>query len=190
MARDPSVYVHPAGLCESDDVGARTRVWAFAHVLPGAVIGTDCNICDGVFVEGGAVIGDRVTVKNGTLVWDRVTIENDVFLGPGTVFTNDPGPRADFPKTPSDFAPTLVCRGATVGANATIVCGVTIGPRAFVAAGAVVAGDVPGHALVVGNPARPMGWVCECGQRLGEDLRCRCGRVFAEDGAGLVVLDA
>jgi UDP-2-acetamido-3-amino-2,3-dideoxy-glucuronate N-acetyltransferase len=185
---DPSVFVHPAGLCESDQVGARTRVWAFAHVLAGAVVGADCNICDGVFVEGGARVGDRVTIKNAVLVWDRVTIEDDVFVGPGAVFTNDPTPRVAFPKEPVDFLPTLVRQGATIGANATVVCGVTIGLSAFVAAGAVVAADVESHALVAGNPARRVGWVCECGRRLDDGLRCACGRAYKESPEGLVAL--
>jgi len=170
------VVVHPNGLNESDTVGPRTRVWAFAHVLPGAVVGADCNIGDHAFVEGGARIGDRVTVKNAVLVWDLVTVEDDVFLGPGMVFTNDLWPRAAVKKGRDALAPTLVRRGATVGANATVVCGVTIGEHAFVAAGAVVTRDVPAHALLAGNPGRVRGWVCTCGARLGEDLVCACGR--------------
>lgn len=177
---DPSVFVHPMGLCESDTVGPRTRVWAFAHVLPGAVIGADCNICDHAFIEGGAVIGDRVTVKNAVLVWDRVTVEDEVFLGPNMVFTNDLRPRAAHRTGREGFLPTLVRRGATIGANATVVCGVTIGEHAFVAAGAVVARDVPAHALVAGNPARRLAWACTCGQTLDEPtLTCpACHRRF------------
>ncbi|WP_239393800.1 acyltransferase, partial [Frankia sp. CiP3] len=114
-----AVFVHSHGLCESDDVGPGTRVWAFAHVLPGAVIGAGCNICDHVFVESGARIGDRVTVKNAVLVWDKVTVEDDVFLGPNMVFTNDFRPRAEVKKTRDALAPTLIRRGATIGANAT-----------------------------------------------------------------------
>ncbi len=178
MSRDPSVFVHPAGLCESDDIGARTRIWAFAHVLPGAVIGADCNICDHAFVEGGAVIGDGVTVKNAVLVWDQVTVEDHVFLGPNMVFTNDLRPRAAIKRGTAGFSPTRVRRGATIGANATIVCGTTIGEHAFVAAGAVVVRDVPAHALVAGNPARRRGWVCECGESLPDSLSCSCGRAY------------
>jgi acetyltransferase-like isoleucine patch superfamily enzyme len=185
-ARDPSVFVHPLGLCESDAVGARTRVWAFAHVMPGAVVGADCNVCDHAFIESGARIGDRVTVKNAVLVWDRVTVEDDVFLGPNMVFTNDLMPRATVKKGPGELSPTLVERGATIGANATVVCGVTIGAHAFVGAGAVVTHDVPRHALVVGNPARPMGWMCECGARLPAELVCPgCGRVYETHAQGL-----
>jgi acetyltransferase-like isoleucine patch superfamily enzyme len=122
---DRTVRVHPAGLCESSEVGPRTRIWAFAHVLPGAVVGADCNICDHAFVETGARVGDRVTVKNAVLIWDGVTIEDDVFIGPNVVFTNDLNPRAHVTKGRDRFVPTVVRRGATIGANATVVCGVT-----------------------------------------------------------------
>jgi acetyltransferase-like isoleucine patch superfamily enzyme len=176
--QDGGVFVHPMGLCESTEVGARTRIWAFAHVLAGAKIGSDCNICDHAYVESGAVVGDRVTVKNATLLWDQVTVADDVFLGPGVVFTNDLNPRARNKKPPSEFVPTFVGPGATIGANATIVCGVKIGAEAFVAAGSVVTADVKPNALVRGNPARQAGWVCECGLVLGESLRCTCGRLF------------
>ncbi len=185
-AIETEVFVHPKALCESDQVGARTRVWAFAHVLPGAVIGADCNICDHVFVEGGARVGDRVTVKNAVLIWDGVTVDDDVFLGPNMVFTNDLMPRASVKKDAGELLATHVQRGATIGANATIVCGTTIGEQAFVGAGAVVTRDVGRHALVVGNPARRIGWMCECGTRLGDDLTCgACARTYVVDGAGL-----
>jgi UDP-2-acetamido-3-amino-2,3-dideoxy-glucuronate N-acetyltransferase len=184
VTSEGGVFVHPQGLCESEDVGAGTRVWAFAHVLPGAVVGQDCNIGDGAFVEGGARLGDRVTVKNGVLVWDGVTVEDDVFLGPAVVFTNDLTPRAHVKKGHAEFVPTVVRRGATLGANSTIVCGVTVGRHAFVAAGAVVIESVPDHALVAGNPARQKGWVCECGLRVPESLACSCGRSYRlNDGA-------
>ena len=175
MTTPDGVFVHPQGLCESDDIGAGTRVWAFAHVLPGAVIGRDCNVCDHAFIEGGARIGDRVTVKNAVLVWDGVTVEDDVFLGPNVVFTNDLRPRAHVKKGRDGLLPTLVRRGATLGASVTVVCGTTVGEYAFVAAGAVVTADVPAHALVAGNPAGVVGWVCSCGQRLSVDLHCPCG---------------
>ena len=181
------VQVHPHGLCESDRVGAGTRVWAFAHILPGAVVGEECNVCDHAFIEGGAVVGNRVTVKNAVLIWDGVNIGDDVFLGPNVVFTNDLTPRAAIKKGREAFLSTHVERGATVGANATIVCGVTIGRHAFVAAGAVVTKDVAAHELVAGNPARRIGWSCVCGERLTEELVCGCGRKFAvsTDGKGL-----
>ncbi len=178
MSPSDDVFVHPRGLCESDDVGAGTRIWAFAHVLPGAVVGAGCNIGDHAFIEGGAVLGDRVTVKNAVLVWDKVHVGDDVFLGPAMVFTNDLRPRSFGSKDPASFVPTHVRRGATIGANATIVCGVTVGDYAFVAAGTVVHRDVPAHALVVGNPARVVGWVCHCGRRLDDALTCECGDRF------------
>jgi UDP-2-acetamido-3-amino-2,3-dideoxy-glucuronate N-acetyltransferase len=185
MARDTSVFVHQLALCESDDVGPRTRIWAFAHVLPGARIGADCNLGDHVYVEGGAVLGDGVTVKNGVQLWAGVTVEDQAFLGPGAVFTNDATPRAAFPKGPKGWRPTLVRRGATVGANATVLCGVSVGRWAMVGAGAVVTAAVPDHALVVGNPARQVGWACECGLTLPDTLACACGRSYRRTEGGL-----
>lgn len=182
----PGVFVHHAALCESLHVGPGTRIWAFAHVLPGAVVGSDCNICDGAFIEDGARVGDRVTVKNGVLIWTGVTVGDDVFLGPGAVFTNDLRPRAHQRLAHEDLVPTVVDRGATIGANATIVCGTVIGAHAFVAAGAVVIDDVPPHCLVGGSPARRLGWVCECGAQLPGDRRCEaCGALHVPQGDGL-----
>lgn len=171
-------FVHEKALCESSDVGAGTRVWAFAHVMKGAKIGEDCNIGDCAFIEAGAVLGNHVTVKNAVLVWDKVTIEDNVFLGPNMVFTNDMNPRAAFKKPPSSFLPTRVKAGSSIGANATIVCGVTLNTNCFVGAGSVVIRDVPAHALVAGNPARRIGWMCECGEKLPKDLKCTCGRQY------------
>ena len=176
MTAPAGVFVHPKGLCESDDVGEGTRIWAFAHVLPGAVVGKDCNVCDHAFIEGGARIGDRVTVKNAVLVFDGVTVEEDVFLGPNVVFTNDLRPRAHNKKGPEELLPTVVRRGATLGAGVTVVCGTTIGEHAFVAAGAVVTADVPERGFMAGTPAKQLGWVCECGTRLAHDRGCMgCG---------------
>ena len=175
MALDPSVFVHSLALCESQDIGPRTRVWAFAHVMEGAKIGADCNICDHAFIEGGVRLGDKVTVKNCVLVFDKVVIEDEVFLGPNMVFTNDINPRVAFKKLPEAFLPTLVRRGVSIGANATIVCGVTIGEQAFIGAGSVVTRSVPAHALTVGNPAKQRGWVCACGKKLPPTYECACG---------------
>lgn len=150
------VFVHERGLCESDEVGPRTRIWAFAHVLHGAKVGADCNICDGVFVEGGAVVGDRVTVKCGVQLWDGVELEDDVFVGPNATFTNDPQPRSR--QWLDEYPRTVVRSGASIGANATILPGLEIGPGAMVGAGAVVTRSVPPHAVVVGNPARIQGY--------------------------------
>lgn len=178
------VFVHGNGLCESASVGSGTRVWAFAHILPGAVVGRDCNICDGAYVEGGAVIGDRVTVKNQVMIFEGVTIEDDAFLGPGVIFTNDFTPRAFIKKHGAELDTTTVRRGATLGAGVVVVCRTTIGEYAFIGAGAVVTRDVPAHAFVVGNPGRVIGWVCECGQRLPKDLTCSCGKSWmTSDGA-------
>lgn len=182
------VFVHERGLCESDDVGPGTRVWAFAHVMKGAKVGAGCNVCNGAFVEAGAVVGDRVTIKNNVLIWDLVQVGDDVFLGPNVVFTNDYNPRAAFKKDPSDFLGTVVEPGASIGGNATIVAGNTIGANAFVGAGTVVIRDVPPHAVVVGNPARQIGWMCACGGRLGDSLACPdCERRYEPDAqtAGL-----
>lgn len=145
-------FVHPQGLCESTDVGEGTRIWAFAHVLPRAVIGRDCNICDHVFVENDVRVGDRVTVKCGVQLWDGVELEDDVFVGPNATFTNDKYPRSK--QYPASFPRTIVRRGASIGANATILPGITIGEKAMVAAGAVVTRDVPAFAQVRGVPAR------------------------------------
>ncbi len=176
------VFVHPQGICDSDQVGEGTRIWAFAHVMKGAQVGRQCNIGEGSFIETGAIIGDACTVKNGVFVWDRVTVEDHCFLGPACVFTNDRIPRShpDYATRPEAWLPTILREGATVGANATIVCGVTLGSWCFVAAGAVVSRDVPPHAMVAGNPARPIGWACRCGRRLPQSLVCDCGLAYEE----------
>jgi UDP-2-acetamido-3-amino-2,3-dideoxy-glucuronate N-acetyltransferase len=180
-------FVHASALCESTNVGQGTRIWAFAHVLEGAVIGRDCNICDHAYIEGGARIGDRVTVKNQAMIWDGVAIEDDVFVGPGVVFTNDLYPRsARMPEVVERYrrrdkwlSPTTVRRGASIGAGAVIVCGLTIGQYATVAAGALVTRDVPDHQLVLGRPARPHGWACVCGTVLDQSLIChQCSRQY------------
>ena len=150
MSTEP--YIHPHSLVEDGvTLGDRTRVWAFVHILPGAVIGEECNICDHVFIEGDVKIGDRVTIKCGVQVWDGLRIENDVFIGPNATFTNDLYPRS---KQDFELLHTRVEEGATIGANATILPGITVGARAMVGAGAVVTKDVPAGTLVLGNPAR------------------------------------
>jgi UDP-2-acetamido-3-amino-2,3-dideoxy-glucuronate N-acetyltransferase len=185
MTINPSVYVHPTAICESDSIGPRTRVWAFAHVMSGAVVGADCNICDHVFIEGGARIGDSVTVKNNALIWDKVTIEDQVFVGPNVVFTNDLNPRVAFRKGSEEFLPTLVGRGASIGANTTILCGIRVGPHSMLGAGSVVIRDVPSHAVMAGNPARLIGWMCVCGGRIASDLGCTaCGRSYERSEEG------
>lgn len=155
--------IHPNALCESTSIGDGTRVWAFAHVLPGAVIGRDCNICDGVFIENDVVVGDRVTVKCGVQLWDGVRLGDDVFVGPNATFTNDLFPRSR--KHPEHYTGTVVDAGASIGANATILAGVRIGSGAMVGAGAVVTRSVPPNAIVVGNPARITGYVSDAKHR-------------------------
>ena len=156
MLADEGFFKHPTAIVESSSVGAGTRVWAFAHILGGAVIGGDCNICDQTFIENDVRVGDRVTIKCGVQVWDGVTLEDDVFVGPNATFSNDPFPRSR--QHPARYARTLVKRGASIGANATILPGLTIGERALVGAGAVVTRDVPPMAIVAGNPARIVGY--------------------------------
>lgn len=154
-----SGFIHPNALCESEQIGKGTRIWAFAHILPGARIGEDCNLCDGVFVEGGVVVGNRTTVKCGVQLWDGVQLGDDVFVGPNATFTNDLFPRSR--KYPDRFSETIVQDGASIGANATILAGVQIGSGAMVGAGAVITRDVPANAIAVGNPARIIGYVTD-----------------------------
>lgn len=150
-------FVHPQGLVEPGaEIGSGTRVWAWAHVLNDVKIGKDCNLCDHTFVENGVVIGDRVTVKCNVAIWEGITIEDDVFIGPSVVFTNDKFPRSK--KYPSEYAKTYIEKGASIGANATILP-VKIGTCAMIGAGAVVTKNVPPYAIVVGNPARVVGYV-------------------------------
>ncbi len=150
-------FVHSHAIVESEMIGRGTRIWAFAHILTGAQIGSDCNICDGVFVENDVIVGDRVTVKCGVQLWDGLRVEDDVFIGPNATFTNDPFPRSG--TRLGVIAQTRVCRGASIGANATILPGVTVGDGAMVGAGAVVTKSVPSRAIVMGNPARLAGHV-------------------------------
>ncbi len=150
-------FVHPQALCESTQIGVGTRVWAFTHILPGAKIGRDCNLCDYVFVENDVSVGDRVTIKCGVQLWDGLDVEDDVFIGPNVTFTNDIFPRSK--RYPVSFARTIVHSGASIGANATILPGIAIGRNAMIGAGSVVTRSVPANAIVVGNPARITGYV-------------------------------
>jgi acetyltransferase-like isoleucine patch superfamily enzyme/dTDP-4-dehydrorhamnose 3,5-epimerase-like enzyme len=158
MSRKKNLFIHPNAIVEPHaKIGNNSRIWAFVHILPGAVIGADCNICDGVFVENDVIVGDRVTVKCGVQLWDGVRLDDDVFVGPNVSFTNDPFPRSK----PSSWTclKTVVRKGASIGANATILPGIEIGSHAMVGAGSVVTRDVPQNAVVVGNPARIKGYV-------------------------------
>lgn len=152
-------FVHHMALCESESVGTGTRVWAFTHVLPKAVIGKECNVCDQVFIENDVIIGDRVTIKCGVQIWDGITIEDDVFIGPNATFTNDVFPRSK--AYPESFLKTIIKKGASLGANCTILPGVTVGENAMIGAGAVVTKSVPPNVTVVGNPARIVGNVSD-----------------------------
>lgn len=194
QTRQSEYFVHPAALVESQEIGDRTRIWAFAHVMKGARIGSDCNIGDHAFIEGDALLGNNVTVKNGVSVWACVTVEDNCFLGPHCVFTNDPNPRAYIKKGTEALLPTLVRANSTIGANATIVCGKTIGRFGFVGAGSVVTRDVKDYALVAGNPARQIGWICECAEKLPMAVACEagaacicshCGAIFTRVPTGL-----
>ena len=169
MSIHESAYVD-----EGAKIGEGTKVWHFCHVMPGAVIGNHCSLGQNVVVMGGTKIGNNVKIQNNVSIYEGVEIEDDVFCGPSMVFTNVVNPRSHVSRK-HEYQRTLVRRGASIGANATIVCGVTLGEYCFIGAGAVVTKDVPAHALVVGVPASIAGWMCECGEKLQEgllDLTC------------------
>jgi acetyltransferase-like isoleucine patch superfamily enzyme len=167
------------------EIGEGTKVWHFAHIITGSNIGKDCTIGQNVMIGPDVDIGDGCKIQNNVSVYKGVTLEDNVFCGPSLVFTNVLNPRADVDRK-DEFEKTLVCSGATLGANATIVCGVTLGTYCFVAAGAVVTKDVEPHALVVGVPARKIGWVSHAGERLDDTLVCpRSGRRYQETPEGL-----
>ena len=183
-------FVHPTSIVEEGaEVGAGTRIWHFSHIMPGAKIGRDCIIGQNVFVGGRAVIGNRVKIQNNVSVYDKVTLEDDVFCGPSMVFTNVLRARSAFPRKDA-FEETLVKRGTSIGANATVLSGLTIGESAFIGAGSVVTRDVLPYALVYGVPAELKGWVCECGEKLAlslspdeESASCEsCSRKYSKKG--------
>ena len=150
-------FRHHAAIIETDNIGQGTRIWAFAHILPGAVIGKNCNICDHTFIENDVVVGNNVTIKCGVQLWDGITVEDDVFIGPNATFTNDPFPRSG--KRPEIYTKTIIRQGASIGANATILPGISIGQNAMVGAGAVVTKNVPPNAVVYGNPAQLVNYI-------------------------------
>jgi UDP-2-acetamido-3-amino-2,3-dideoxy-glucuronate N-acetyltransferase len=177
-------FVHPSSYVDDGAVvGPGTKIWHFCHVLPGAVIGARCNLGQNVVVMPGTRIGDNVKIQNNVSIYEGVELEDDVFCGPSCVFTNVLNPRSHVSRK-HEYRRTLVRRGASIGANATIICGVTLGEYAFVGAGAVVSQDVPAYGLVVGVPARRVGWMCQCGERLrpaGGRAACAvCGAGYEE----------
>jgi UDP-2-acetamido-3-amino-2,3-dideoxy-glucuronate N-acetyltransferase len=169
-------------------IGKGTRIWHFSHVMPGAVIGERCNLGQNVVVMGGVRIGNNVKIQNNVSIYEGVELEDDVFCGPSCVFTNVMNPRSHVSRK-HEYQRTLVGRGASIGANATIVCGTTLGRYSFVGAGAVITSDVPDHALMVGVPARRISWVCQCGVRLtvrdGRGACSACGSRYVEANGGL-----
>jgi UDP-2-acetamido-3-amino-2,3-dideoxy-glucuronate N-acetyltransferase len=186
-------FVHESSYVDAGAVvGAGTRIWHFCHVMPGAVIGERCNLGQNVVVMPGTRIGNNVKIQNNVSIYEGVTLEDDVFCGPSCVFTNVLNPRSHISRK-HEYQPTLVRRGATIGANATIVCGVTLGEYCFIGAGAVVTSDVPAFGLMVGVPARRVGWMCRCGVRLqlrNETAICAaCGTGYREEAGQLHLID-
>lgn len=186
-------FVHESSYVDEGAViGAGSKVWHFSHVMPGAVIGDRCNLGQNVVVMGGTRIGNNVKIQNNVSIYEGVTLEDDVFCGPSCVFTNVINPRSHITRK-HEYRPTLVRQGASIGANATIVCGLTIGKYAMIGAGAVVTSDVPAFGLMIGVPARRVGWICQCGERL--DLvdgvsRCgSCGASYREERGELSMID-
>lgn len=180
-------FVHESSyIDESVEIGQGTKIWFFCHIQKGAVIGKNCSLGQNVNISNNVKIGDGVKIQNNVAVYEGVEIEDDVFCGPSCVFTNDLTPRAKYPKGHENYKKTLIKRGASIGANATVVCGHTVGEWALIGAGAVVASDVPAHALMLGVPAIRKGWACECGELLKEGLVCSsCGRKYREGSNGL-----
>lgn len=167
-------------------IGEGTRIWHFCHIQSGAIIGRNCTLGQNVNVANNVKIGDGCKLQNNVSLYEGVELKDYVFCGPSCVFTNDLTPRAKYPKGSSAYLKTLVEEGASIGANATIVCGHTVGRWALIGAGAVVTDDVPSHALMLGVPAKRKGWVCKCGESLGDSLSCdRCKRAYTEEENGL-----
>lgn len=180
-------FVHESSFIDNGvSIGKGTKIWHFCHVQSGADIGENCSFGQNVNISKNVKVGNGVKIQNNVSVYEGVELEDFVFCGPSCVFTNDLTPRAKYPKGSAGYKKTLVREGASIGANATVVCGHTIGKWALVGAGAVVANDVPDYALMLGIPAKQRGWVCECGQVLKEDLKCTCcGRSYKITETGL-----
>ena len=180
-------FVHESSYVDEDvQIGDGTKIWHFCHIQKGARIGQRCSFGQNVNISNNVIIGNGVKIQNNVSVYEGVELEDDVFCGPSCVFTNDLTPRAKYPKGNAGYKRTLVREGASIGANATVVCGHTVGRWALIGAGAVVTSDVPDHALMLGLPARQAGWACECGALLGADLKCAvCSRAYKKTEQGL-----
>ena len=173
-----TVYIHESSYVDDDvEIGECTKIWHFCHIQKGARIGKNCSLGQNVNIGSNVHIGNGVRIQNNVSVYEGVVIEDNVFCGPSCVFTNVTTPRAHFP-VHGVYAKTLIKEGASLGANCTVVCGYTVGKSALIGSGAVVAKDVPDYALMVGVPAKQIGWVCECGRRLNDDFECACGRRY------------
>jgi UDP-2-acetamido-3-amino-2,3-dideoxy-glucuronate N-acetyltransferase len=186
LAKPDSFFAHETAFVDDGvEIGAGTKIWHFSHVLSGSVIGKNCSIGQNVVVGPDAKVGDGCKIQNNVSIYKGVTLEDHVFCGPSMVFTNVFNPRAHIPRM-DEMRPTLVKKGVTIGANATIVCGHTVGAYAFIGAGAVLNRGAPQHALMVGNPAKQIGWMCECGIKLDENLKCSyCGKEYEHAPEGL-----
>lgn len=188
--KNKKFFVHESSVVDDGaKIGEGTKVWHFCHIQTGAQIGERCSLGQNVNVANNVKIGNGVKIQNNVSVYEGVELEDYVFCGPSAVFTNDLTPRAKYPKGSAAYKKTLIKQGASIGANATVVCGHTVGKWALIGAGAVVASNVPDHALMLGVPARQAGWVCECGERLSESLECSvCGRKYGQTAHGLELL--
>ncbi len=185
--KSKSYFVHPSSYVDDDvEIGKGTQIWHFCHIMSGARIGKNCKIGQNVFIDRDVRVRNGVKIENNVSVYRGVTLEDYVFCGPSIVFTNVINPRSAHPRDIREYRKTLVKKGATIGANATIICGVALGTSAFVGAGAVVTENVPDYALVYGNPAKLQGWMCECGEKLefrNEQARCNeCGKEYKKKG--------
>lgn len=193
MSEDKNFFVHESAYVDKDvTIGAKSKIWHFSHVMPGAIIGEGCNIGQNVYIGNKVKIGNNVKIQNNVSVYDKVELEDDVFCGPSMVFTNVFNPRSHVSRK-DEYRTTLIKRGATLGANSTIVCGHTVGRYSFIGAGAVVTKDVPDFALVYGNPARVNGWICYCGVKL--DMRnnaatcSSCGKKYKKENDKVTMID-